>query len=142
VLVVEIELAKRARDDGLLVIGVVDDEIPGEADRRAVDAKELGARRVKGADPKVSREVVSEKLREARAHLPRGFVRERHREDAIGRDARLRDEVRHAVRDHAGLAASRPSEHEKRAARMRRGLGLRVVQLGSEGGSHGTQNVA
>ena len=52
--------------------------------------------------------------RGATAHFLGRFIGKRYGKDIVGRYT-LRDEVCHAVREHARLAGSRPREHQKRA---------------------------
>jgi hypothetical protein len=61
------------------------------------------------------------------AHLARGLVRERDREDARGVGTPLH-EVRDLRGDHARLAAARAGEHEQRAVDVAHRVALRGVQ--------------
>ena len=70
----------------------------------------------------------ADELRDPLAHLARGLVGERDREDLERRRAELGDEVREAVREHPGLARTRARDHEHRAGRQRDGLVLGRVQ--------------
>ena len=63
----------------------------------------------------------------ALAHLARGLVGERDRDDVRGIDAAL-DEMRDLGGDHAGLAAAGAGEHEQRTVAVAHGLALRSVE--------------
>src|SRR5262249_19844774 len=65
------------------------------------------------------------------AHLARGLVRERDREEAR-RIGAGRDEVRDPPRDDAGLPGAGAGEDEERAARVRDGLALLGIEIGEE----------
>ena len=127
-LLVEVELLHRARHERSLVLRVVDDEVRRDAHGRAVSPQEPRARRVERADPELLRELFPEQTREPRAHLARRLVRERDREDAVRRDARLGHEVRDAIGDDARLSAARAREDEERPVDVRDGFRLRRIQ--------------
>ena len=126
---VEVLLLEDAGDDRLLVGRVVDEKVRLDADRLAVEPEELGAGRVKGADPESARDLFAAELLQPRPHLAGGLVGERDGQDAPRRHARARYEIRDAVGDDARLAAARAGEHEQRTRRMRDRLGLGLVQL-------------
>ncbi len=84
---VEVEILESARDHGLLVRRVVDDEVRLDAHRGAVNAEQLRARRVKRPDPERASQVRAAESLEPGAHLARRLVGERHGEDAPGRYA-------------------------------------------------------
>ena len=69
-----------------------------------------------------------EELGDPVAHLARGLVRERDREDLERRRAELGDEIREPVGQHPGLARARAGDHEHRPGRQRHGLVLGRVQ--------------
>ena len=65
---------------------------------------------------------------DAVAHLLRGLVRERDREDLRRLGLAGRDQVGDAVRQHAGLARAGAGQHQQRAAAVRDRLALRRVE--------------
>ncbi len=79
-------------------------------------AKEAGAQGVKRGNPRpFGRHAGAEKqIGYARLHLLGGFVGESDRENGFGGDA-LRNEMRHAIGDGAGLAGARARENENGA---------------------------
>jgi len=82
---------------------------------------------VKGAYPQRPARV-SEQPFDAAAHFRGGLVGEGDREDAVRRDTLHLDEPRHAVHEHARLAAARTGQHQRRSERRGYRLALRVVQ--------------
>ena len=78
------------------------------------------------ADPQATR-IAAQELGDTRAHLAGSLVREGDREDALRRDAVLRDEVGDPRRQDSGLARPRPGEHEERSLRVLDGLALRGI---------------
>jgi hypothetical protein len=67
------------------------------------------------------------------AHLARGLVRERDREDVLRGHPAL-EQVRDAVRHHARLAGARPCEHEQRSVAVEDRRALRLVEGGRRHG--------
>ena len=63
------------------------------------------------------------------AHLARGLVRERDREDLLGLDPVRVDQVRDAVREDARLARARAGDDEQRPLGREHGLPLGRVQV-------------
>jgi hypothetical protein len=126
---VEVEILESARDHRLLVRRVVDDEIRLDANRGAVNAEQLRARRVKRPDPERASQVRAAESFEPGAHLAGRLVGERDGEDAPGRYADVRDEVRDAIGDDARLAAARAREDEKRPVMVGDRAGLRFVEV-------------
>ena len=59
----------------------------------------------------------AEHLRQPLAHLARGAAREGDGEAVLRRDAALRDQVRDAVGQRAGLAGAGPGEDQQRRRR-------------------------
>jgi hypothetical protein len=72
--------------------------------------------------------VFAEEARGAFAHLSRGLVSERDREDAPGRDAVLDYEMGHAMRYDTRFAAPGPSKNQHRTVTVGNGLALRFVE--------------
>ena len=81
---------------------------------------------MEGADPH-PRGVGPEHPGDARLHLARGLVGERHREDAVGRHTVMLDQVGDAGRQHPGLARPRAGQDEDRSLEMLHGLALVVI---------------
>src|SRR5438094_6091792 len=94
--------------------------------------QEPGAKRVKGGAPKVLVWGLEQPLR-PNPHLLRGLGGESEREDVLGRRSLL-GQPGDPPRDHTGLAASGPGEHEHGPARVSHRLELRLVQVGEEAG--------
>ena len=106
---------------------------------------------MEGADPQTLR-IRAEQGRHAGAHLAGRPVREGHREDLLGGDAPLLDQVGDPRGEDARLAGARARQHEQRAAGVAHGcLLLRVereahagpgpgVPSAGEGGGRGNSN--
>jgi hypothetical protein len=78
---------------------------------------------------------------EARAHLARRLVGERHCQELLGDERVGRDLVRDPVRDRRGLARARAGEDADRSAHRLRGEPLlRVERAEDDVGVHGTSN--
>ncbi len=63
-------------------------------------------------------------------HLARGLVGEGHRDDVLGTDAAVLDQVGNLACDHAGLAGACTGEHQKRAADVVTGFLLPGIESG------------
>lgn len=111
---VDVLLLHDVADDGELVARVENAEIGRIPDPLDVAAQNADAHRVERAYPDVGAGR-SDQAGDAVAHLARGLVREGDREDAPWRRDALRDQVRDAVRQHAGLAAAGAGHDEQRA---------------------------
>ena len=107
-------------EDGLrepdLVGLVVDREVRAVAEPRRLAAQDAAARRVEREDPEPA-PATAEHVVEPLAHLARGLVRERDREDLLRLDAVRVDQVRDAVREDARLAQSRRRRRRASAPR-------------------------
>ena len=112
---------------GLLVVGVVDDEPPADPDRLAVATEDAGAERVERAGLDLAPGLADERD-DPLAQLPGGAVRERDRQDRPWPDALDADQVRDTVGQHAGLAAAGAGEDEERPVGGRDGSSLLRVQ--------------
>jgi hypothetical protein len=123
---VEIQVLQHALDHRLLVLVVVDGEVLLDADGVGVAPQEPRADGVEGAHPHAAH-AARHQLLEARAHLAGRLVGEGHREDARREHVLVHDQVRHAVRDDARLAAARAREDHQRALGVEHGLALRRV---------------
>ncbi len=123
-------------EDGLrqadLVGLVVDREVRAVAEPRRLAAEDPAARRVEREDPDGARDAAQHVL-EPLAHLARGLVRERDREDLLRLDPVRVDQVRDAVGEDARLARARSRDHEQRPLRGEDGLALGRVQVGEIG---------
>lgn len=83
--------------------------------------------RVKGAAPQSTR-VHRQQIRDAIEHLTRGFIREREQKDIARVDAVL-EQIRHAIRKRARLAAARTGDHQQRTGRRGHRRELLLIQL-------------
>ena len=111
----------------LLVVGVVDDEAPVEADRLAVAAEDAGAQGVERARLHVLAAIAHERG-DPLPELARRSVGERDGQDPTRLHGLNADEVRDAVGDDARLARAGAGEDEQRAV----GGGDRPGLLGVE----------
>ena len=114
-----------------LVGRIVDDEVTREADVRRLAAQQARAERVERGDPHPFAVHPQQRL-DARAHLLRGFVGERDREQAIGLAEALADEIRDAVRDDARLAGARAGKNQQRARAVEDGFLLFRIESGKK----------
>ena len=117
-LLVEAHAAIGCFDDGELIVGVVDGEGFGEAgadgpERIAIAAEEADAEGVEGGELGAGGEFVTvEEIADAVAHFAGGLIGEGDGEDGKRGDVLRGDEVRDALGDDLGLAASRAGEDE------------------------------
>jgi hypothetical protein len=134
VLVVQPGLGDRRLDRTALVVGVPDDERGVHAAVGRVAAQEHRAERVEGADHQAAAtgQARGQHRLDARAHLARGLVGERQRQDVPRRHA-VGDQERHASRDHARLAAAGAGQHQERAVDVRHRGALVLGQALQEG---------
>src|SRR5205085_341693 len=124
-------------DEALLILGVEDLKALSEVRLAPVQPQQPVRNAVKGADPQSAARHTEQPL-DATAHLPRRLVGEGHGQDAVGRDALGLDQPRDAVRQHPGLAAAGPGEHQHRAERRGDRGALSVVQrIEDRGQIHG-----
>ena len=120
----QVEIAHDQLDRARLIVRVVDREARVDADRGAVAAQDARAQRVERAHGHVAR-LLADEREDARAHLGRGLVGERDREDLPRLDALDADEVRDAMGEHARLAAARAGQDQQRP--FGRGDGARLL---------------
>ena len=132
-LLVEVHLAQRLLHQRLLIAVVVDCEVVGDAQPRALALAPQNARadRVERADAEVLRRRTYQRL-EPLLHLARRLVGERHRQHVPRRDASLGEDEGDAVRDHARLAAAGTSQHQQGPLRRGHGDALRLIQPSHE----------
>ncbi len=131
-----LRIALELLEDGLrqtdLIGLVVDREVRPVAEPGRFAAKDPAARGVKREDPDRARDS-AEHVLQPLAHLARGLVRERDREDLLGLDPVRVDQVRDAVREDARLAGARAGDDEQRPFRREDRLPLGRVQIGEIG---------
>ena len=106
---------------------VVDRELAGVAKALGLGAQDARARRVEGHQPHPARRA-AEQLLHATAHLLGGLVGERDREDLARLGLVGEDQIRHAVGEHARLAAARAGQDEQRSLAVGDGLSLWLVE--------------
>ncbi len=111
----EIVLAQDLLHQRLLVVRVVDHEMPVETDRRAVAAQNSGAQGMERAHGDLATRLLAHETRDAGPQLSGRLVGEGHRQDLPRPNAFDADQVRDAVGEHAGLAAARPGQDQDRA---------------------------
>ncbi len=119
-------LAEDLLHQRLLVIGVVDDEPPADADRLAVAPEDARTERVERARLDVTTTLADE-ADDPLAELGGGLVRERDREDAERRDPLDADQIRDAVGEDTRLAGARTREDQQRS--VGRGDGARLLRV-------------
>ena len=127
-LVAQIERLQDGLDDRHAVVGVVDGELPLVAELFDVAAEDARATGVERRDPRLVAGLAGQLLHALR-HLARGLVGKRDGQD-LPRGHALFHQVRHAVGQHAGLAAAGAGEHEQRSLRALHGGPLRRVEPG------------
>ncbi len=130
---VDAELVDRPLHQPPRVGLVVDRELARVAEPRRLGAQHPRAGRVERHHPHSARGAAEEQL-DPLAHLLRGLVRERDREDLVRPRAAAVDQVREAVREDARLARAGAGEDEQRALAVRDGGLLRRVEALEEGG--------
>ena len=114
-------------DQALGVVGVVDREVFREPQPVGICPEHAHAHAVERVDPHAADAGLHE-LVQPLAHLGRGLVRERDRQDVPGCDAQVFDEVRDTVREHARLAGSGTRQHEQGPFGRLHCLSLRRVE--------------
>ena len=111
-------LAEDLLHQRLLVVRVVDDEPPADADGLAVGAEHARGERMERAGHHVP-PALADQADDPFAQLRRGPVGEGHREDPPRGDVLDADQVGDAVGQDAGLARSRTGEDQQRTLRRR-----------------------
>ena len=129
---VQVELARHQREQPLRVRRVVDGEAGPQPERARLPAQDPDARRVERGHPHASRGR-SDQLLDPLAHLGRGLVGERDREDLAGPRPARGQEVADAVRQHPRLARTGARDDEQRAAVVQDCLALLRVQTVDQG---------
>jgi hypothetical protein len=126
-LLVEVQALEDGLDDRHLVGAVVDREAPSEADDGPVAPQDAGADGVEGPDRRLACRLLADEAGDPVPHLAGRLVRERDRHD-LPRLVAGRHEVGDAVREDAGLPASRSGQDEERPGQVADSLPLRRVQ--------------
>ena len=139
------ELLEARLDEAHLVGLVVDREGRAVAEPLRLAAQDAAAGGVEGEDPDRPRRATEHAL-EPLAHLRRGLVRERDREDLVRLDAVRPDQVGDPVGEDAGLPGACPRDDEQRPVDVEHGLALGGVEVGEEllvrGDGHGSMLAA
>jgi hypothetical protein len=127
---IEVAGGDRLARNLLRIVRIVDGEGRREPDRCPPDPQDACARRVEGADPaRLTPGVAGDAL----AHLACGLVRERDCEDPARIDAVVLDQRGDPTGDDAGLARSRPGQHQERTAAVAHSLALLGVEIVADG---------
>ncbi len=126
---IALELLEARAHEADLIGLVVDREVRLVAEPLGLAAEDPAAGGMEGENPDRARTRPDSRL-DPRAHLGRGLVRERDREDLVRLHADLAEQVGDPVGEDARLARARARDHEQRALGGRHRLPLRVVQVG------------
>src|SRR5882724_2922513 len=130
---VEILRADELLDQPLLVLGVQDLKSLRQPGLTPVQAQEPMSNAVECPDPQAASRN-TQQLLDAAPHLARGFVRERHGQNAVRRGASGLDDPNDAVSEDARLAAARAGQHQHRPQRGGHSVALCLVQRIQERG--------
>ena len=126
-----IELVDALLDEAERVLLGVDREAARIAELVGVGAQHAGAGRVEGHHPHGAGAVADERL-DALAHLLRGLVGERDREDLAGTRPLRVHQVGDPVGQHARLARAGAGQDERVLARQRHGRLLFGIEIAQE----------
>jgi hypothetical protein len=126
---VALEFLQALLDEPDLVGLVVDGEARAVAEPLRLAAEDASAGGMEGEDPEAAA-ARAEQVFEALPHLTCGLVRERDREDLVRLCADGVDQMRHAVREHAGLTGACAGDDQQRALGGKHRLPLSGVQVG------------
>ena len=124
---VDVQLGHDLLVQALLVVGVVDGEVAGEAHALSVGAQDAHAHAVERRHPHAARTRTHQPA-EALAHLGRRLVSERDRQNLPRRHVQIVDEMRDAVGQNARLARSGTRQHQQGAFGALDRLALRSVE--------------
>jgi hypothetical protein len=124
-------LPQRLLHDRELVGRIVNDEVAREADVRRLATEQARAQGMERRDPHALA-VDVEKRFDARPHLLRGFVGERHGQQPVGLAQPFADEMRDAMRYDASLTGAGAGENQQRPSRVENGFPLFRVQCGEQ----------
>jgi hypothetical protein len=112
-LLVEPQVAQHTLDQRKLILVVVDREVLGDPESLSVASEQPGAGGMKR--PHLNRSaLLTQQVQQPLSHLAGCFVGERDRENPPRSDVVRGNQVRHAKRDHARLAASSPGKDHER----------------------------
>ena len=128
----QVFLAQDLLHERLLVVRVVDDEMPVQADGRSVAAQDPGAQGMERAHCDLAARLVSDQAGDAGAQLGGRLVGERHGQDLPRPDALDADEVGDAVSQHARLAAAGAGQDEDRPVGRPNGPLLLGIEAGQD----------
>ena len=120
------ERVRERRDERSLVVEHLGERLAGV---RGPQPREL---RERGRVERARLHTLDAERREPGPQLPRGLVREGHREDLGRLERSAPDLARDAVRDRGGLARPRAGQDRDRASERERGLTLGLVQAGED----------
>ena len=124
---VDVEVVEDALDQAALVGRVVDRELARVAEAVGVGAEHAGAGGVERHHPHGPRRAADQQL-DALAHLLRGLVGERDREDLVGARLLGAHQVRDPVCEHARLARAGARQDEQRTLAVHHGVALGRVE--------------
>ena len=128
---VDAEILEACPHDPHLIGLVVDRERRAVAEPLRLAPQHAATGGVEGEDPGRAR-LPAEHPLEPLAHLSRGLVGERDREDLVRPHAVRADQVSDAMREHAGLPGARTGDDEQRAVDVQDGLALGRIEVGEE----------
>ncbi|KFF33516.1 hypothetical protein G039_0325365 [Pseudomonas aeruginosa VRFPA01] len=97
-------------------------------------ADDVQAEVVEGRDGQAPAFAAAQQAADALLHFPRGLVGEGHRDDVLGADAALLDEVGDLAGDHAGLAGAGASQDQQGTADVVHGFLLPGIESGHRSG--------
>ena len=142
---VDVEVVEALLDQPPLVRRVVDRELARVAEPVGVGAQHPGAGGVEGHHPHRARGAADQQL-DALAHLLRGLVGERDREDLVGAGLARAQQVGDPVGEHAGLARAGAGQDQQRPLTVDDRLALGLVEaleelVGRRGGRHGNHDI-
>ena len=120
-----------------LVVDIEDGKIRLEAHHLGVPAQNLHPDRMEGAEPGHALDHAADHRADALLHLARGLVGEGDAEDFRRPRPPCREDVGDAGGEHAGLAGSRPGEHQYRPVERNHRLALLRIEVGEIGRRHG-----
>ena len=129
---VEPQLVEDAPQGRPGVVLVEDDKARHDADPLRLAAQDPDRSPVEGPDPHLLSRFADQRLDPA-AHLPRGLVGERHRQQAVRPHPMGGDQVGDPGGQHTGLAAAGPGEDQERTVAVRDSFLLGRIQAREQG---------
>jgi len=124
---VEIALTNNFFHQGKLIIGIKNDIILVYGQKVSFAAQDPAADGMKGAQPQAAG-LFADQFLHAVIHLARGFVRESHRQDAIGWHIQGSNQIGDAVCKHAGFTRARSRQNKRRSGCRRHSLLLLRIE--------------